>query len=101
MDSLKFRELAWLRTCRELFAQLPQDQREGLIRNLPLDCEALRQIGVEVEDAILLKIVEVKAFEIEVNEKGLDLTDGSKTSLYSKPFLWGSLVQHLAQIQEN
>lgn len=94
------RELAWLETCKELLANIPSEQREGLLRNLPIDCEALQHLGLPGVSTVVLKLVEVKAFEIEVIGKGLSLTPGEKVLLYEKPAMWCSLLQQLAFIRE-
>ena len=95
------RELAWLQLCKELFAQIPKEQREGLLRNLPLDGAALKQFGLIEESAVILKIIEVKAYEIDANKKGLTLIKGEKVKLYEHPLLWCSLLQQLAFLSEN
>jgi hypothetical protein len=85
---------------RDLFAALPEESRAVLLRHVPADCAPLRDHGVSDTDAVILKLVEVRAFEVGSLDKGFELTVDDKIELYSTPILWASLVDQLVQLSE-
>lgn len=94
------RERAWMTLARDLFAALPEESRNILLSNVPSDCKPLQDAGISDADAIILKLVEVRAFEVGSLDKGFELTVEDKIELYSTPILWASLVDQLVFIQE-
>lgn len=94
------RERAWMTLARDLFAALPESSRGVLLSNIPVDCDPLTEHGLSDTDAIILKLVEVRAFEVCSLDKGFELTIDDKIELYATPILWGSLVDQLVGIQE-
>jgi muramidase (phage lysozyme) len=97
---LKFRETAWLLTLREFFKHLSPEDQQDILRKAPADCDALANFGMGKIDTVILKLVEVKAYELEVKAKGQELSCQDKIDIYEQPMIWGSLVQELAEIEK-
>ena len=95
------RERAWMTLARDLFAALPQESQQILLKSIPEDCELLQAYGLSDTDAVILKLVEVRAFEVGSVDKGLELSVDEKIDLYREPMIWGSLVEQLAFLHEN
>lgn len=94
------RERAWMTLARDLFAALPEGAKGVLLRDVPADCAPLQEHGLSDSDAIILKLVEVRAFEVCSLDKGFELTVDDKIELYATPILWASLVDQLVHIQD-
>jgi hypothetical protein len=95
------RERAWMTLARDLFAALPEASQRILLDTIPEDCHLLQAYGLPDNDVVILKLVEVRAFEVGALDKGFETSVDEKIDLYQEPMIWGSLVEQLAFLQEN